>query len=67
MFELMDGIISLACGVWCYLVIAGKLKIGKSEDDSIRWVNSNRKLLKIVGPILVVFGLFRLSQALFIA
>ncbi|EHR6437354.1 hypothetical protein C4G48_RS22815 [Vibrio parahaemolyticus] len=67
MFELVDGVISIIGGIWCYLVATGKLKVGKSQDDSTSWLNRNGKLLKIVGPLLFVFGIFRLFQVLFIS
>ncbi|ENJ1743251.1 hypothetical protein AB0536_004683 [Vibrio parahaemolyticus] len=64
MFELVDGAISIIGGIWCYLVSTGKLKVGKSQDDSSNWVNPNGKLLKIGGPLLILFGFFRLFQVL---
>ena len=63
MFELVDGVISIIGGIWCYLVVTGKLKVGKSQG----WLNHNRRLLKIAGPLLIVFGIFRLFQVLFIS
>ena len=42
-----------------YLVLpvaTRKLKVGKSQDDSTSWLNRNRRLLKVTGPLLVVFG-----------
>ncbi|MFM2588190.1 hypothetical protein [Vibrio sp. TBV020] len=64
MFELVDGVISIIGGICCYLIATGKLKLEKSQDDSANRLERNKKLFKIAAPVLVVFGLFRLTQVI---
>jgi len=64
MYELMDGIISIAGGIYGYLAATGKIQISKSEEKSAEWRDKYGKLLKIVCPLLIVFGVFRLVQSL---
>lgn len=65
MFEVsdsIDGIISIAGGTFAYLAATGKVKINKSEEKSEEWRNKYGKLLKVLGPFLVLFGIFTISK-----
>lgn len=62
MYELMDSLISVAGGAYAYLAAIGKVQISKSEEKSKEWCLKYGAILKVIGPILVLFGLFRLYQ-----
>lgn len=63
MYEVMDGFISIAVGTYVYLTAIGKVQISKSEEKSKEWRLKYGIILKIIGPLLILFGLFRLSQS----
>lgn len=62
MFELMDGLISIVGGVMCYSLANKKPKTLTELEKGSNWIAKNRKLLKVMSPILIVFGMFRLVQ-----
>ncbi|MFT6470096.1 MAG: thiosulfate reductase cytochrome b subunit [Neptuniibacter pectenicola] len=63
MYELMDGFISIVGGAYAYLAAIGKVQVSKSEEKSKEWRLKYGVILKVVGPLLVIFGLFRLYQS----
>ena len=64
MYESLDGIILIAGGIYGYLAATGKIQISKSEAKSAEWRDKYGKLVKIVCPLLILFGAFRLIQPL---
>ena len=66
MYESLDGLVSIAGGIYGYLAATGKIKISKSEEKSADWRAKYGKLLKIVCALLIMFGVFRLVQPLLI-
>ncbi|MCG9648409.1 hypothetical protein L1D24_07475 [Vibrio brasiliensis] len=62
MFELMDGLISIVAGVMCYLLVNKEPEPLTEPEIGNNWIAKNRKLLKVVSPVLIVFGMFRLVQ-----
>ena len=62
MFELIDGILAIGCGTYGYLAAVGKVQIGTTEETTEEWRNKYGKIFLILGPILIVFGLYRLSM-----
>ncbi|MBO6558786.1 MAG: hypothetical protein JJ957_20065 [Pseudomonadales bacterium] len=64
MYELFDGLISIGAGVYVYLLATGKAQISKDEERSKAWVEKFGRAMKVIGPLLVAFGLFRISGAL---
>ena len=64
MYEVMDGFISIAGGGYAWLAAIGKIQISKTEEKSVEWRAKYGNLVKILAPIVIAFGLFRLSQPL---
>ncbi|MDC5855960.1 hypothetical protein [Vibrio europaeus] len=62
MFELMDGLISIVGGVMCYILANKKPEPLTEPEKGGNWIAKNRKLLKVLSPILIIFGAFRLIQ-----
>lgn len=63
MYEFMDATISIAGGVYAYLAGAGK--VGKSKNNKDKhelWLKKYGKVLKAIGLILVLFGVYQLSN-----
>ncbi|TCK02585.1 hypothetical protein [Marinobacterium mangrovicola] len=63
MYEVMDGLISIAGGSYAYLAAVGKIQISKSEEKTEKWRAKYGMLVKILAPILIAFGVFRLSRS----
>jgi hypothetical protein len=62
--SLVDGLIPIAGGVMCSLY--GFRVLGKAPGADARfdaWYQRYGKLLRVLGPVVVVFGLWRLSPA----
>lgn len=64
MYELMDGVISLLAGIYCYLAAVGKIQISSNEVKAEQWRDKFGTIMKITSPVLIIFGLFRLSSVL---
>lgn len=64
MYELVDGIVSIAGGTFGYLAAIGKIRISKTEEQAIEWQNKYGRTLKIAAPIAILFGIFRTAQVL---
>jgi hypothetical protein len=63
-YELLGGLVSIAGGIYGYLAAVGKIKISKSEEKSVDWRAKYGKFLKVICPLLVMFGVFRVMQLL---
>jgi hypothetical protein len=62
--DMIDGVISIAGGIYAYLVATGKIKINNIEKKPEEWKNRYGKLLKIFSVFLVLFGVFTVSKLL---
>ena len=62
MYELIDGTISILGGVYVFLAAIGKLPMSKDEQKSQEWIEKYGRTMKIAGPLLILFGLYRYSQ-----
>ena len=57
MYELIDGMISIASGIYALLAATGKIQIGTDEGKSKEWILRHGKIMQIVAPILIIFDL----------
>ncbi|MFT5421062.1 MAG: hypothetical protein ACI9D5_001817 [Candidatus Endobugula sp.] len=60
--DMIDGFISIAGGIYAYLVATGEIKINYIEGKPEAWKNRYGKLLKICSVFLVLFGVFTVSK-----
>jgi hypothetical protein len=56
----LEGLIPLLAGVYCLLVAFRVVRASKNPESNELWLRKYGTLMKILGPIMVVFGLAEL-------
>ena len=64
MYDLVDGVILIAVGIYFYLGAKGKIQISKTKEKSDEWRNKYGPLIQVLAPIMILFGIFRFFQVL---
>jgi len=64
MYELVDGVMLIIVGIYFILAVNGKIFIGKTLEDSEKWIEKYGLIMKILAPIVILFGIYRLSHVL---
>jgi hypothetical protein len=62
MYEIIDGFISIAGGSYVYLAATGRVLLSKSEEKSEEGRNKFGSAMKILGQLVIAFGVFRRSS-----
>ena len=52
-----EGLIPLGGGIWGLLVVSRVMSVSKDPDKNAAWLRKFGGLLKILSPLLVLFGL----------
>lgn len=52
----LEGIIPLLGGIYCTLLGFGVVAPGKNAEKNAQWLATFGTFMKIVGPLLIVFG-----------
>ncbi len=60
----LSGLIPLLGGVYCLLVVFRVVRVSKNPDANERWLQKYGTWLKILAPIVILFGLAELFGAL---
>ncbi len=60
----LSGLIPLLGGVYCLLVAFRVVRVSKNLDANERWLQKYGTWLKILAPIVILFGLAELFGAL---
>ena len=60
----MEGLIPLSGGTYAYLLATGKIVGSKNPEKMAEWRNKFGRMIKIISPFLVLWGLIRLSELL---
>jgi len=63
--NLIDGVISIAGGIYAYLAVIGKIQISKDAVKSRLWIEKYGPIIKILAPLLVLIGLLEISRVIF--
>lgn len=58
----LDGIIFLLGGIYCTLIGFRIVAPGKNPERNEEWLRKFGTLMKIGGPLLIIFGLFELLK-----
>ena len=66
MYDIVDISISIIGGAYVYLTAIGKIDISKDKEKSKLWIEKYGKIMKIIGPILILFGLYKLTLLLWV-
>jgi hypothetical protein len=56
----LEGLIPLLAGVYCLLVVFGVVRASKNPESNEVWLRKYGTLMKILGPIMILFGLAEL-------
>jgi hypothetical protein len=56
----LEGLIPLLGGVYCLLVAFRVVRASKNPDSNELWLRKYGTLMKILGPIIILFGLAEL-------
>ena len=64
MYELVDGVMLIIVGIYFILAVNGKIFIGKTLEDSEKWIEKYGLIMKILAPIVILFGIYRLTRVL---
>jgi len=60
----VDGLITVACGVYLYLISIGKIQIIKDKEKSDRLRGKYGKILELLSPFVIIYGIFTLCKPL---
>ncbi len=60
----LDGLIALLGGVYCVLVAFGVVQASKNPEANERWVQKYGTWMKILAPIVILYGLAELFGVL---
>jgi len=64
LYDIVDVAISIIGGIYIYLVAIGKINISKDKEKSQQWIEKYGKIMKIIGPLLMLFGLYKFTLVL---
>ncbi len=53
----IDALISILGGLYVYLAAKGHVMISKNPESNHRWVQKYGSIMKIIGPMVMVFGI----------
>lgn len=53
----LEGLIPLLGGIYALLAAKGVVMVSKNPDSNQMWVQKHGKTMKVLGPILIVFGI----------
>jgi hypothetical protein len=60
----MDGILSLALGVWVTLIGFGRTSLSKDKVKAEAFMERWGSFFKVAGPLIVLWGLFNIVRGL---
>jgi len=64
MASLIDGLITLLCGIYASLVGFGVVTVGKNKAKSDEWRKKWGRFMKIAGPLIALLGIFNILKGI---